>query len=155
MQFFLSLYYQSGPLFYTIFLPISTVHVQIQIYGADTCPISSSPKSLGVVVKAEKQGSVSWRTLNELAVVFSQIFPCLSLSFSLILIPFHGVFRCVTFRWLTVPFVLDLAYSRRSSSLDWSPGPTFTLVWASRFVTPTPNLLEMIIQTKMECHHDT
>ena len=117
---------------------ISTVHVQIQIYGVDTCPISPSPKSLGVVVKAGKQGSVSCRTLNVLATVFSQIFSCLSLSFSfLILILFRGVVRCVTFRWLTVPFLLGLAYPRRSSSLGWARGPTYTLVWASWFITPT------------------
>ena len=74
------------------FPSIPTAHVQIQIYGADTCPISPSPKSLRVVLKAGKQGSVSCKTLNALAAAFSQIFPYLSLSFSfLILILFHGV----------------------------------------------------------------
>ena len=126
-----------SPILY--YLPsISTVHVQIQIYGADTCPISPSPKSFGVVVKAGKQGLVSCRILNALAADFSQIFSCLSLSFSfLILILFHGVVRCVTFRWLTIPFLLGLACPRRSSSLGWAPGPTYTLVWASPFITPT------------------
>ena len=98
--------------------PISTVHVQIQIYGTDTCPISPSPKALGVVVKVGKQGSVSCRTLNVLAAAFSQIFPCLSLSFSfLMLILFRGVAKCITFRWLIIPFLLALAYPSRSSSL--------------------------------------
>ena len=67
------------------FPPISTVHIQIQIYGADTCPISPSP-NFGVVVKARKQGSINCRTLNALAATFSQIFPCLSLSFSFLIL---------------------------------------------------------------------
>ena len=55
----------------------------------------------------------------------------------LILILFRGVVRCVTFKWLTVPFLLGLACPRRSSSLGWAPGPIYTLVWASLFITPT------------------
>ena len=133
------------------FLPISTVHMQIQIYGADTCPISPSPKSLGVVVKARKQGSVSCRTLNALTAAFSQIFSCLSLSFSfLILILFRGVVRCITFRWLTVPFLLRLACPRRSSSLGWAPSPTYTLLWASRFITPTTGFHKCVRSTCYE-----
>ena len=89
-----------------------------------------SLKSLGVVVKAGKQGSVNCRTLNALAAAFS-----LSFSF-LILILFCGTVRCVTFKWLAVPFLLDLACLRRSSSLGWAPGPTYTLVGASPSITP-------------------
>ena len=88
-----------GSLFFFLFssilyyLPsISTVHVQIQIDSANTCPISPSLKSLGVVVKAKKHGSVSCRTFNVIVAAFSQIFPCLPLFCSfLILIIFHGM----------------------------------------------------------------
>ena len=80
------------------YLPlISTVHMQIQIDSTDTCPISLSPKSLGVIVKVKKHGSVSCRALNAIVAPFSQIFPCLPLSFSfLILIIFHGMIWSVT-----------------------------------------------------------
>ena len=92
-----------GSLFFFLFssilyyLPsISTVHVQIQIDSANTCPISPSLKSLGVVVKAKKHGSVSCRTFNVIVAAFSQIFPCLPLFCSfLILIIFHGMVRNV------------------------------------------------------------
>ena len=124
---------------------ISTAHVQIQIYGADTCPISPSPKSLGVIVKAEKQGSVSCRTLNAIVAAFSQIFPCLSLFFSfLILILFCGVVRCVTLKQQIVPFVFGLAWTRRSSSLGQAPDPIYTLVWAPWFVTPTELIMSHV-----------
>ena len=122
--------FSPSPLFYIIFLQSPPPTCIFRFYGADTYPISPSPKSLGVVVKAGKQGSVSCRTLNALAAAFS-----LSFSF-LILILFCGTVRCVTFKWLAVPFLLDLACLRRSSSLGWAPGPTYTLVGASPSITP-------------------
>ena len=86
----------SYPPFYTSFLPPPNIHVQIQIHCADTCPISLSPKLLGVVVKAEKLGSVRYRALNAIVAAFPYIFSSFPLSFSvLVLIPFHGMTRNV------------------------------------------------------------
>ena len=45
-----------------IHCPSSTCRVKLS--KTDTCPISSYPKSLGVVVKAEEYGSVRCRVLN-------------------------------------------------------------------------------------------
>ena len=50
--------------FYTSLYPSSNVHVQVQLFRADTCPISPYPKWLGVVVKTEKYGSVRRRVFN-------------------------------------------------------------------------------------------
>ena len=50
--------------FYTSLYPPSNVHVQVQFSRTDTCPISSYPKWLGVVVKAEKHCSVWRRVFN-------------------------------------------------------------------------------------------
>ena len=84
------------PPFYTSFRPPPNVHVQIEIHRANTCPISLFPKSLGVVVKAEKHGSVRYRALNAIVAAFSQIFSSFPLSFYvLVLILFHGMTRNV------------------------------------------------------------
>ena len=50
--------------FYTSFSPPSNVHVWVQFYRTDTCPISPYLKWLGVVVKAEWHGFVWRRVLN-------------------------------------------------------------------------------------------
>ena len=50
--------------FYTSLYPPSNVHMQVQISRADTCPISSYLKWLGVVVKTEKHCSVRRRVFN-------------------------------------------------------------------------------------------
>ena len=85
----------SSILYYLPF--ISTVYVQIQIGSTDNCPINPSLRSFEVVVKAEKHGSVSCRAFNAIVAASSQIFQCLPLSYSfLILIIFHGMVRSVT-----------------------------------------------------------
>ena len=112
-------YYQSFPPILCYLLLISTVHVQIQIDSADTCPTSPSLKSLGVVVNAEKQGSVNCIALNAIVTAFSQIFPCLPLSFSfLILILFHGMVRSVTLNGRPPP--LSLALLSQGGVLPWA-----------------------------------
>ena len=71
---------------------IFTVHVQIQIDSVDTCPISPSPKSSGVVVRLKSMVQLGYKAFNMLVAAFSQIFPSLPLSYSfLILILFHGM----------------------------------------------------------------
>ena len=50
--------------FYTSLYPPSNVHVQVQLSRVDTCPISSYPKWLGVVVKTEKHCSVRRKVFN-------------------------------------------------------------------------------------------
>ena len=50
--------------FYISLYPSSNVHVWVQLFRTDTCPISPYPKWLGVVVKAEEYGSVRCRVFN-------------------------------------------------------------------------------------------
>ena len=104
-------------LLYLYCLPlISTIHVQIQINSADTCPINPSLKFLGVVVKAKKYSSVSCRAFNVIVVAFSQIFPCLPLSCSLLIpIIFHGMVRSVALNGR--PFPLSSAWPGRGGVL--------------------------------------
>ena len=52
--------------------PLSTCRVKLS--KTDTCPISSYPKSLGVVVKAKECGSVRCRALNGSKGSFPRIF---------------------------------------------------------------------------------
>ena len=113
--------YQSFPPILYYLLPISIIHVQIQIDSDDTCPISPFPKSLGVVVKVEKQGSVSYRAFNVIVAAFPQIFSGLPLSFSfLILILFHGMTRSITLNDRLS--LLSLALPGRGGVLLWA-GP--------------------------------
>ena len=115
---FISLY-----LYYFLLFP--TVHVQIQVDSDDVCPISPFPKSLGVVVKIEKQGSVSYKALNVIVTAFPQIFLGLPLSFLfLIFILFHGTVWSV---------ILNDRPSLLSSAL---PGRGGVLLW----VGPQPNI---------------
>ena len=78
-----------------IFILVS--FLPIQIYSADTCLISPSPKLLGVVVKAEKHGFVRYKVLNAIMAAFPQIFLFFPLFFSvLILFLFYGMTRSAT-----------------------------------------------------------
>ena len=49
---------------YISLYPLSNVHMWIRLSRTDTCPISSYPEWLGVVVKAEEYGPVKCRMLN-------------------------------------------------------------------------------------------
>ena len=97
----------SSILYYLSF--IYTVHVQIQIGSANTCPINPSLKPSGVVVKA----------FNVILATSSQIFPCLPLSCSfLILILFHGTVRSVALNGR--PYPLSSALPSRGGVLPWT-----------------------------------
>ena len=88
---------------------ISTVHVQIQIDSIDTCPISLSLKSSGVVVRLKNMVQLvaeHLMRLQQLSLRYFQVWP-LFCSF-LILILFHGMICCVALNGKPYPPSLAL-----------------------------------------------
>jgi len=52
-------------------------------------------------------------------------------------------------QWQVVPFVLGLAWPRRSSSLDWVLGPTYTLIWLPGLSPPQILQIDILSITKV------